>query len=198
MAVRFQRAALARGLACRALATRAGRTDVARRARVSVYARLCFAGRPKLRALPLREDSAWNAQIRRKPQHQVESRQMLTRSGSHRATPSDDFDLAPLRQSGQSWIRRSSPLRGALGGTVVKARTWLALGLMSMGTLAATVGCGSDETTGPGGGLIGAGAGGTSAGGTGAVGRGGSSSGGSSGSGAVASSLGLKCQSDAD
>lgn len=84
---------------------------------------------------------------------------------------------------------------------MVKARTWLALGLMSLGTIAAVVGCGSDETTGGGGGLITAGAGGTAGtGGTGAVGRGGSTaSGGSSGTGTIAAgNLGATCTSDLD
>ena len=84
---------------------------------------------------------------------------------------------------------------------MVKARTWLALGLMSFGTLAAVVGCGSDETTGPGGGLITAGSGGTAgSAGSGAVGRGGSSaSGGSAGTGSITpGSLGSPCSSDLD
>jgi len=86
-----------------------------------------------------------------------------------------------------------------------KARTWLTLGLLSFGTLAATVSCGgSDEATGTGsagtmGGLIGGGAGGTTA-----VGRGGSGgastggSGGGTGGAAPVTNLGMTCAADAD
>ncbi|HEY4106387.1 MAG TPA: hypothetical protein VGM44_20950 [Polyangiaceae bacterium] len=73
---------------------------------------------------------------------------------------------------------------------MVKARTWLALALISLGTIAATVSCGSDETTGggSGGGLISGGSGGSG----GAVNRGGSG-----GTGPI-SALGASCTSDAE
>lgn len=78
---------------------------------------------------------------------------------------------------------------------MVKARAWLALVLVSLGTVAATVSCGSDETTG-GGGLITGGSGGTvgtGGGGATAVGRGGSAgSSGATGSG----TLGSPCLAD--
>ena len=80
---------------------------------------------------------------------------------------------------------------------MVKARTWLALVVVSLGTLAATVSCGSDEVTGggTGGGLI---TGGSSSGGAGgkggAVGRGGT--GGTAA--ANTSALGQQCTADAD
>lgn len=84
---------------------------------------------------------------------------------------------------------------------MVKARAGLALVLVSLGTVAATVSCGSDETTG-GGGLITGGSGGiggttgTSAGAS-AVGRGGSASG-SAGSAATGNgTLGAPCTADA-
>lgn len=86
---------------------------------------------------------------------------------------------------------------------MVKARAWLALGLVSLGTVAATVSCGSDETTGVGGLITGGGGGtvGTDTGGATAVGRGGGStavglggSAGSTGSGA----LGSPCKADAN
>jgi hypothetical protein len=82
---------------------------------------------------------------------------------------------------------------------VIKARTWLALVLVSFGTLAATVSCGSDEVTGGGvgGGLItGAGNGGAAGKGGGAVGRGGSS--GTGGSSSLVSTLGQSCALDSD
>jgi hypothetical protein len=80
---------------------------------------------------------------------------------------------------------------------VVKARTWLAVLMLSFGTVAATVSCGSDETPG-GGGLITSGSGGAAgAAGSSAVGRGGSV--GTAGSAATStSSLGLTCTTDAD
>jgi hypothetical protein len=91
------------------------------------------------------------------------------------------------------------PHRGALGGFVVKVRTWLALVLISFGTVAATVGCGSDEVTGggTGGGLITGGSGGaagTGAGTGGAVGRGGTGG----AAPATTSLLGSMCTSDLD
>lgn len=80
---------------------------------------------------------------------------------------------------------------------MVKARAWLALVVISFGTLAATVSCGSDEVTGGpgvGGGLITGGTGGA-AGKGGAVGRGGT--GGGTGT-VVAGGLGLPCLADID
>jgi len=79
---------------------------------------------------------------------------------------------------------------------VVKARTSLALVVISLGTLAATVSCGSDETTGGGGVLLGGGSGGAmggAAGKGGAVGRGGTASG---GTGTTTGALGGPCASD--
>jgi hypothetical protein len=81
---------------------------------------------------------------------------------------------------------------------VTKARAWLALSLISFGTLAATVSCGSDEVTGGGvgGGLITGGNGGA-AGKGGAVARGGSG-GGTGGSSTLISTLGQACALDSD
>jgi len=71
---------------------------------------------------------------------------------------------------------------------VVKARTWFTLFIVSLGTLAATVSCGSDEATGGSGGASGGGI--ISAGGrAGAVGR--------AGSGNADSAIGTSCTSDA-
>jgi hypothetical protein len=84
---------------------------------------------------------------------------------------------------------------------VVKARTWLALVLISFGTVAATVSCGSDEATGGGGGLITAGSAGSGAGGTGgsgAVGRGGTGSSTGGATSASTSLLGATCTAPAD
>jgi hypothetical protein len=85
---------------------------------------------------------------------------------------------------------------------VIKARTWFSLLMISLGTVAATASCGSDEATGGsgagGGALIGEGGANDSSGrGGGAVGRAGSGSGG----GSVAASSGLlgsTCSVDAD
>jgi hypothetical protein len=80
---------------------------------------------------------------------------------------------------------------------VIKARTWFTLLLLSFGTLAATVSCGSDEATGGGGGTGGGGllgAGGKSAS-AGAVGRAGSGSAGDTGSIGI---LGTVCAVDGD
>jgi hypothetical protein len=84
---------------------------------------------------------------------------------------------------------------------VIKVRTWFTLLLLSFGTVAATVSCGSDEATGGGGGtgggglLPGGGKGGASSGG--AVGRAGSTAGGgdSSTSNGI---LGTVCAVDGD
>jgi hypothetical protein len=98
------------------------------------------------------------------------------------------------------------PLSGVrLGGFVMKARTWLALLMLSVGTVFATASCGSDEATGSGaGGDAGEGSlitgGGGGKGGAGAVGRAGASSnnaGGESGATAVGSgALGTTCSAD--
>jgi len=81
---------------------------------------------------------------------------------------------------------------------LLKARTSLALVVISLGTLAATVSCGSDETTGGGGVLLAGGSGGASGGAAGkggAVGRGGAASG---GAGTATGALGGPCASDLD
>ena len=80
---------------------------------------------------------------------------------------------------------------------MIKARTWFTLLLISVGTIAATASCGSDEATGgggggaAGGGLIGA------SGKAGAVGRAGSGGGTGTGTG-TAPMLGAICGADAD
>ena len=84
---------------------------------------------------------------------------------------------------------------------MIKARTWFALLLLSFGTVAATVSCGSDEATGGGGGtgggglLPGGGKGGASSGG--AVGRAGATAGGGDSS-TLTSTLGTVCTVDGD
>src|SRR6188768_746886 len=94
-------------------------------------------------------------------------------------------------QSGETL--RSVPQRrraARLGGFVVKTRTWFTLFIVSLGTVAATVSCGSDEATGGGGG--GSGGGIISAGGrAGGVGRAGS------GGGTSSSPIGSSCTTDA-
>jgi len=73
---------------------------------------------------------------------------------------------------------------------VVKARTWFALFIVSLGTIAATASCGSDEATGGGtggGNII---SGGGRSGGAGRAGSGGGAS--------VVSALGAECAADAD
>lgn len=73
---------------------------------------------------------------------------------------------------------------------MVKARTWFTLFVLSLGTIAATASCGSDEATGGSGGgtII------TTGGRAGSVGRGGS--GGSGGSTPTGSLLGIPCSAD--
>jgi hypothetical protein len=81
---------------------------------------------------------------------------------------------------------------------VVKGRTWFTLFMVSFGTLAATVSCGSDEATGGssgGGNIISGGGIAGSLGHAGSVGRAGSGGGG--GSSTSSTSLGIECTSDA-
>jgi hypothetical protein len=78
---------------------------------------------------------------------------------------------------------------------VIKARTWFALLIVSLGTIAATASCGSDEATGAGSGGNGGSAGGSLlTGGSASVGRAGSGGGTSTSSGL----LGATCGADTD
>ncbi|HYQ28241.1 MAG TPA: hypothetical protein VER04_13520, partial [Polyangiaceae bacterium] len=79
---------------------------------------------------------------------------------------------------------------------MVKARTWFALFIVSVGTIAATASCGSDEATGgSGGGSIITGGGIGGGGHPGSIGR--SGFGGGGGTSTSGSSLGAECTSDA-